>query len=68
MNELLKKAGAWGILITIISGLVAEARSQIAENHRKIIKFEERQRSQKEILIEVKNDVKFIKQQLMNRR
>lgn len=64
----LKKIGAWTILLTIIGGLGAEARHQIAQNRLKLARLEERHRSTKEILIEVKSDVKEIKSLIIRRK
>lgn len=54
------KIGAVGILSTMLLGLLAWAGNQIVDNGEKIARLEEREKSHKELLIEVRGDVKQI--------
>ena len=56
-----KKIGALGILLTILSGIYTEARYQVFENRESIIRLQEREKTIKEHLIEIKADLKYIR-------
>jgi hypothetical protein len=60
----LKKAGAIGVLITILSGLAMELRTQVYANESNIIRLLEREKTTKELLIEIKDDIKYIKRNI----
>ena len=64
MNEKAKKVGAFGILITMFGGLANEAYSQIRSNQINIARIQEREKAVKEIVIEIKKDVEFIRRKL----
>jgi hypothetical protein len=65
MNEKLKKTGAITGLSSIAMGLIWNAYSQVRLNEIEIVKLTEKVKTQKEILLEIKTDVKDIKR-LMN--
>jgi hypothetical protein len=60
----LKKAGAIGVLITMLSGLAMELRTQVYANESNIIRILEREKTTKELLIEIKDDIKYIKRNI----
>lgn len=64
MNEKVKKVGAVGILATMLSGLITQGFSKINKNELDIARIQEREKSTKELLIEIKNDIKYIKRNL----
>lgn len=64
MDDKVKKLGAFGILITILSGPAGIAYSQIRTNELDIAKIKEREKSAKELMIEMKADVKYIRRKL----
>lgn len=64
MNEKVKKVGAYGILSTMLSGLLYNAYGQIQKNHIDIVRIQEREKAVKEIVIEIKKDVEFIRRKL----
>ena len=64
MNEKVKKFGAGAILMTMFGGLANEAYSQIRVNQVNIARIQERERAVKEIVLEIKNDVEFIRRKL----
>jgi hypothetical protein len=60
----LKKAGAIGVLLTMLSGLAMELRTQVYANESNIIRLLEREKTTKELLIEIKDDIKYIKRNI----
>lgn len=64
MDDKVKKLGAFGILLTILSGPASIAYSQIRANELDIAKMKEREKSAKELMIEMKADVKYIRRKL----
>lgn len=64
MGEKAKKVGAAGILLTMFGGLIQQAYSQIRLNQIDIVKIQEQRKSDREILIEIKQDVKEIRKVL----
>ena len=67
MNDKVKKLGAVGILTTSFSGLLLNAYSQVRDNQIQIARIIERQKAVKEIVIEIKKDVEFIKRHFEKR-
>ena len=61
MNDKIKKVGAVGILTTMLSGLMTQGFSKINKNELDIARLQEREKSAKELLIEIKEDIKYIK-------
>jgi len=61
MNDKIKKAGAFTGLSSMALGLIWNAYSQVRVNQVDIVKLNERSQSHKEILIEIKQDVKEIR-------
>ena len=57
----MKELGAKAILTTMFLGLVAWFGSQVFGNSLDIVRIKERAQSTREILIEIKNDVKEIR-------
>jgi hypothetical protein len=68
MNEKVKRVGAYGILSTMLSGLFYNAYGQIQKNHIAIVRIQEREKAVKEIVIEIKKDVEFIRRKLEEAR
>ena len=64
MNDKIKKVGAVGILTTMLSGLMTQGFSKINKNELDIARLQEREKSAKELLIEIKEDIKYIKKSL----
>lgn len=56
----MKKVGAIGILTTILFGLAAWAGTQIVDNAKKIVKLETEVQTSKELLKEIRDDVKLL--------
>jgi hypothetical protein len=68
MNEKVKKVGAYGILSTMLSGLLYNAYGQVQKNRLEIARIQEREKAVKEIVIEIKKDVEFIRRKLEEAR
>lgn len=64
MNDKIKKVGAVGTLSTMAIGLIMNAYAQVRDNQLAIAKIEEREKAVKEIVIEIKKDVEFIRRKL----
>lgn len=60
----MKELGAKAILVTMFMGLVAWFAGQIYANSTDIVRLKERRKSDREILIEIKGDVKEIRRAL----
>ena len=56
----MKKAGALTILISMLTGLLAWGGVNIITNGKDIVKLIERDKSNKELLIEMRKDVKTL--------
>jgi hypothetical protein len=68
MNEKVKRVGAYGILSTMLSGLLYNAYGQVQKNRLEIARIQEREKAVKEIVIEIKKDVEFIRRKLEEAR
>ena len=66
MNEKIKKVGAYGTLSTMALGLMYNAYAQVKLNTVDIARMQEREKAVREIVIEIKNDVEFIRRKLEN--
>lgn len=64
MNEKLKKAGAYGTLSAMAMGLLYNAYGQVRLNEIEIAKMQEREKSTKELIIEVRDHVEFIRRRV----
>ena len=63
----MKELGAKAILITMFMGLVAWFAGQVFGNSLDIVRMKERQQSNREILLEIKQDIKEIKIELKDK-
>ena len=64
MNEKIKKIGAYGTLSTMALGLLYNAYGQVRLNQLDIARLQEREKSTKEIVIEIRNHVEFIRRKV----
>ena len=64
MNEKIKKLGAYGTLSTMALGLLYNAYGQVRLNQLDIARLQEREKSTKEIVIEIRNHVEFIRRKV----
>ena len=56
----MQKIGAWAILITIITGLSASAGSMLMDHAERITRVEEKEKTDRQLLQEVRDDIKTI--------
>ena len=64
MNEKVKKIGAYAIISAILTPLLLNAYAQISKNSMDIARLQEREKAVKEIVIEIKKDVEFIRRKM----
>lgn len=64
MNEKVKKAGAYGTLSAMAMGLLYNAYGQVKLNQIEIARIQEREKSTKELIIEVRDHVEFIRRRV----
>lgn len=66
MSELIRKLGAYGIIGTVLGGIMLSAFAKISSNEVEIARLKERNAGLKEIVIKIETNVEFIRRKVEN--
>ena len=66
MSDLIRKLGAYGIIGTVLGGIMLSAFAKISSNEVEIARLKERNAGLKEIVIKIETNVEFIRRKVEN--
>ena len=66
MSDLIRKLGAYGIIGTVLGGIMLSAFAKISSNEVEIARLKERNAGLKEIVIKIETNVEFIRRKIEN--